>query len=80
MAENTQQTDPTGILEGYAPHDHYSPPESERDLVSECMQRFDEAEKARSYWEQDADFFLNFLRGNQLILRSVATNEVLRAS
>jgi rubrerythrin len=80
MAENTQQTDPTGILEGYAPHDHYSPPESERDLVSECMQRFDEAEKARSYWEQDADFFLNFLRGNQLILRSVATNEVLRVA
>lgn len=76
--ESIRQSDPTGILEGYSPHEDYTPSEGETDLVSELMQRFDEAEKARSYWEQDADFFLNFLRGNQLILRSVATNEVLR--
>ena len=63
MGENAQQTDPTGILEGYAPHEQYNPPDEERELVSECMQRFEEAEQARAYWEHDADFFLNFLRG-----------------
>lgn len=78
--ENTGQSDPRGILEGHAPSESYDIPDADRKLASELMTRFDEAKRARTYWEQDASFYRHFLVGNQLVIRSNETNEVLRVS
>lgn len=76
--ERTGQSDPRGILEGHAPSEQYDVPDAERKLAAELMSRFEEAQRTRNYWEQDANFYRHFLVGNQLVLRSQQTNEVLR--
>jgi hypothetical protein len=78
--ESTGQSDPRGVLEGHAPAEDYDIPEEERELASDLMTRFNESLRARNFWETDANFFRNFLVGNQLVLRAQSTNEVLRIS
>jgi hypothetical protein len=76
--ENREQVDPTGVLEGHSTHKNYFPKEDEKKLVSNLRERFREAEEARRPWETDSNFYLNYLQGEQLIVRNKTTNEVLR--
>lgn len=78
--ENTRQIDPTGILEGHAPSLHYTLSREDQELVGELDSRFREAQQARLQWERDANFYRIYVQGNQLVLRSRASNEILRAT
>lgn len=78
--ESQEAIDPTGVLENHAVAEPYTPSHEERELVARLEERFGEAERARLNWERDANFYRLYLQGNQLILRSRTTNEVLRAT
>lgn len=78
--ERSDQIDPTGILEGHAPGEAYTPEHGEQELLGRLQSRFNEAEQARLNWERDSNFFLLYLQGNQLILRSSTDDTVLRAT
>ena len=78
--ESQNAIDPTGILEDHSVAQPYTPSHEERELVARLEERYQEAERARLNWERDANFYRLYLQGNQLILRSRTTNEVLRAT
>jgi hypothetical protein len=80
MPVNQRQPDPVGIVEGYSPSTHYAPNFEEQKLIGEIQSRFNEAKRARQKWEDDANFFFTYLRGDQITLRNPVTNEVFRAS
>ena len=78
--ESQDALDPTGILEDHSVAEPYTPSHDERELIARLEERYTEAERARLNWERDANFYRLYLQGNQLILRSRTTNEVLRAT
>jgi hypothetical protein len=78
MPEHIEQIDPTGILEGYAPHRPYDAHEDEQQLVARLEERFREAERERQAWESDANFYLMYLQGDQMVVRNRSTNELFR--
>ena len=78
--ESQDALDPTGVLEDHSVAEPYTPSFEERELVGRLEERYQEAERARLNWERDANFYRLYLQGNQLILRSRTTNEVLRAT
>lgn len=80
MTANYENPDPTGILEGHADSENYSPDQEEMELASCLKERFEGADNGRGNWEYNANYHRLWLQGNQVVLRSRSTGETFRAS
>lgn len=76
----TEQIDPTAIIGGdhSSAGIHYADTEDERELVTDIMQRFEEAEQHRKSYDWEIEFNRNLLRGGAIVARDEATNTIVR--
>lgn len=78
MPENMRTGDPTGIAEGHATADPYTPTQAERKLCSALETKFNDAQQHRLPHEYQWEFNRLYLRGDQLLVRDRTTGEVTR--
>jgi len=78
MPVNIKSPDPTGIGEGFAPAEPYTPTAEEREMAGHLRSRFDEAHSHRQQWEYGWEFNRLYLRGDQILARNRDTGEVNR--
>jgi hypothetical protein len=66
------------ILDNYTSHDEFEPSEEDKELVAQLNENFDKAYEARLPYERDWEWFRQYLKGEQLIVRSRDTGEIVR--
>lgn len=80
MAENVESSDPFGVLEGYTPVVHEPPEEDETKLVGLLEEKIQDAERAKKALENDWEFNILQLQGEQFIVKDTVEDGVLRVA
>lgn len=80
MSENVDSHDPFGVLEGYSPSDPQPIEQEEQKFVGLLEDKIQEAERVKKIVENDWQFNLLQLQGEQFIVKDTVENGVLRVA
>lgn len=80
MAYGPDSADPIGIADGYTQAVPFTPPDEDRQLVSNLQDLFQKCERAKSTYEWRWDLYRSYLKSDQQLYRDVDTHEIIRVS